>query len=215
MSTPLLLLASTSSSRRKILDDTGFAYTTAAPNVDERAVVEAERAHAAREGLQELTPRDEAALLANAKAHDVAARPEAAGRLVLGCDSVFELDGVAYGKPADAADAAARWRGMRGKTGVLHSGHTLVDTRSQPFVAVASTVSTRVTFAEVSDEEIDAYVATGEPLPCAGAFTVDGLAASFVTGIEGDFHAVVGLSVAAVRSLAADVRVPVTHLWRQ
>jgi len=208
MSSPLLLLASTSSSRRKILTDTGFAYTTASPDVDERAVVEAERAAG-----RPVNPRAEAQLLAEAKALAVASTPEAAGRLVLGCDSVFEFEGVAYGKPADAADAAARWRAMRGRAGVLHTGHSLVDTRSSVSATVGATVSTEVHFAEVSDEEIDAYVASGEPLPCAGAFTVDGLAAAFVTRIDGDFHAVVGLSVAALRGMSAHLGVPVTELW--
>lgn len=205
---PLLLLASTSSSRRKILDDTGFAYTTLSPLVDERAAVAEERALG-----RELTPRDEAQLLADAKATAAATRPEASGRLVLGCDSVFEFDGAAYGKPLDAEDAATRWKAMRGGVGVLHTGHTLVDTRESPAPSVSATVSTRVRFAEISDEEIQAYVATGEPLPCAGAFTVDGRAAAFVTGLEGDFHAVVGLSVAALRTLAAECGVPVTDLW--
>lgn len=205
---PLLLLASTSSSRRKILDDTGFAYTTLSPLVDERAAVNAERAAG-----RELTPRDEAQLLAEAKAAATAVRPEASGRLVLGCDSVFEFDGEAYGKPLDADDAASRWRAMRGGVGVLHTGHTLVDTRQSPSSSVSATVSTRVRFADIGDEEIDAYVATGEPLPCAGAFTVDGRAAAFVTGLEGDFHAVVGLSVSALRILAAECQVPITDLW--
>lgn len=205
---PLLLLASTSSSRRKILDDTGFGYTTLSPLVDERATVSEER-----EAGRELSPRAEAQLLAEAKANAAAARPEAAGRLVLGCDSVFEFDGVAYGKPLDDADAASRWKAMRGGVGVLHTGHTLVDTRATPFSSASETVSTRVYFAQISDQEVEAYVATGEPLPCAGAFTVDGRAAAFVTGLEGDFHAVVGLSVSALRTLAAQVEVPVTALW--
>lgn len=208
-SAPLLLLASTSSSRRKILDDTGFAYTTLSPLVDERAVV-----GLARGAGHELTPAQEAQLLAEAKAAATARRPEAAGRLVLGCDSVFEFDGTAYGKPVDADDAAARWRAMRGGVGVLHTGHALIDTRAAGLPTATATVSTRVHFAHVSDAEIEAYVATGEPIPCAGAFTVDGRAAAFVSALEGDFHAVVGLSVAALRSLAAELGVPVTALWR-
>ena len=211
MPAPLLLLASTSSSRRAILDATGFAYATCSPHVDERAVVDAERAAGS-----EPSPAQEAQLLATAKATAAAATPQAAGHLVLGCDSVFELDGVSYGKPHTEEVAIQRWRGMRGRTGVLHTGHALVDMREagRPIPApLTATVSTRVSFADVTDAEIEAYVATGEPLPCAGAFTVDGRAAAFVTALDGDFHAVVGLSVAALRTLAARLGVPVTVLW--
>lgn len=209
MADPLLILASTSSSRRKILDDTGFAYGTLAPDVDERAAVADHRAQG-----HTLTPRDEAQLLAQAKADAAAARPEAAGHLVLGCDSVFEFDGTAYGKPGSTRIAAERWRAMRGRVGVLHTGHALLDTRhGSPFASATATVSTSVHFADLTDAEIDAYVATGEPLPCAGAFTVDGRAAAFVTALEGDFHAVVGLSVAALRDMAGTLGVTVTDLW--
>jgi septum formation protein len=208
---PLLLLASTSSSRRSVLDATGFAYLTDAPDVDERALIAAHRADGAT-----ISPAREAGLLAEAKAHDVAARDSAAGHLVLGCDSVFELDGVAYGKPYTEEVARERWRQMRGRTGILHTGHTLVDARSDSrsgAPAVSLTVSTSVSFADATDAEIDAYVATGEPLGCAGAFTVDGRAAALVTGIEGDFHAVVGISPTALRSLSAQLGVDLTALW--
>jgi septum formation protein len=216
---PLLLLASTSSSRRSVLDATGVAYLNDAPDVDERALIAAHRADGAT-----VSPAREAGLLAEAKAHDVAARDSAAGHLVLGCDSVFELDGVAYGKPYTEEVARERWRQMRGRTGILHTGHTLVDARSgsssgsrsdsrSGAPAVSLTISTSVSFADATDAEIDAYVATGEPLGCAGAFTVDGRAAALVTGIEGDFHAVVGISPTALRSLSARLGVDLTALW--
>lgn len=135
---------------------------------------------------------------------------------VVGCDSVLELDGMAYGKPADAADAAARWRQMRGRTGVLHSGHCVVETGmagAAPVRSVAAVASTVVHFADLTDAEIDAYVATGEPLRVAGAFTIDGLGGPFVERIEGDPHAVVGISLPLLRHLMADLGVPWPALW--
>ncbi|RII41953.1 septum formation protein Maf [Galactobacter valiniphilus] len=205
-STPPLLLASTSPSRRSILTSTGFAFGTQAPEVDERAEVEALRAAG-----ELVSPGQEAQLLGTAKSRAVAATPEAAGRVVLGCDSVFELDGVAYGKPHLPEVALERWRGMSGRTGVLHTGHHLVDVSTGR--EASRLVSTAVTFAEVSEDEIRAYVASGEPLECAGAFTVDGLAAAFVTRLEGDVHAVVGLSPAALRSMASELGIPLAALW--
>lgn len=135
---------------------------------------------------------------------------------VVGCDSVLELDGMAYGKPADAAEAAARWRQMRGRTGVLHSGHCVVETGmagAAPVRSVAAVASTVVHFADLTDAEIDAYVATGEPLRVAGAFTIDGLGGPFVERIEGDPHAVVGISLPLLRHLMADLGVPWPALW--
>jgi septum formation protein len=136
----------------------------------------------------------------------------ATGAVVLGCDSVLELDGRAHGKPADAADAAARWRAMRGRTGVLHTGHCLRDTGSGQ--VAAATASTTVHFADLTDDEITAYVATGEPLHVAGAFTVDGLGGAFVTGIDGDHHNVVGVSLPLVRELAAELGHAWTDFWQ-
>jgi septum formation protein len=129
--------------------------------------------------------------------------------LVLGCDSVLELEGAALGKPADASEARARWRSMRGRAGVLHTGHAL---RAGDRVA-AATASTIVHFADLTDEEVDAYVATGEPLHVAGAFTIDGLGGAFVTGIEGDHHNVVGVSLPLLRELVAELGHQWTSLW--
>ena len=129
--------------------------------------------------------------------------------VVLGCDSVLELDGEAQGKPLDAAEATGRWRRMRGRAGTLHTGHWLRDERraddSGTGATLGATASTTVRFADLSDAEIDAYVATGEPLRVAGAFTVDGLGGAFVEGIEGDHHNVVGLSLPLLRELLAEV----------
>lgn len=137
--------------------------------------------------------------------------------LVVGCDSMLELDGEIFGKPADAATAVARWRSMRGRSGVLHTGHWVVDLRDPQDGGTGGTLgatsSTTVHFAELSDEEIDAYVATGEPLAVAGAFTLDGKGGAFVTGVEGDHHGVVGISLPLLRELVGQVGVRWTDLW--
>jgi septum formation protein len=162
--------------------------------------------------LDGLPPRELALQLAQLKCAAVAARddlPENA--VVLGCDSVLELDGQALGKPDDAADAINRWQKMRGRSGVLHTGHALTDTASG--TTVSRTASTIVHFADVSDAEIAAYVATGEPLHVAGAFTVDGLGGAFVTGIEGCHHNVVGVSLPLVRDLLAKLGHNWTSFW--
>jgi septum formation protein len=131
--------------------------------------------------------------------------------LVLGCDSVLELDGRALGKPADAADAVLRWQSMRGRSGVLHTGHCLHDVATGR--TAAATASTIVHFADLTDAEIEAYVATGEPLHVAGAFTVDGLGGAFVTGIDGDHHNVVGVSLPMLRDLVLELGHAWTELW--
>ncbi len=164
--------------------------------------------------LDGLPPRELALQLAQLKCAAVAARddlPEPA--VVLGCDSVLELDGQALGKPDDAADAINRWQAMRGRSGVLHTGHALTDTATG--TTVSRTASTIVHFADVSDAEIAAYVATGEPLHVAGAFTVDGLGGAFVTGIEGCHHNVVGVSLPLVRDLLAELGHSWTGFWAQ
>jgi septum formation protein len=130
---------------------------------------------------------------------------------VLGCDSVLELDGEALGKPADAGEAVRRWRAMRGRSGILHTGHCLRDTATGR--EASRTGSTVVHFAEVTDDEIAAYVASGEPLQVAGAFTIDGLGGAFVTGIEGDHHNVVGLSLPVLRDLVGELGHVWTDLW--
>ncbi len=131
--------------------------------------------------------------------------------LVIGCDSVLEFDGQIFGKPADSADAVRRWERMRGRSGVLHSGHCLVDVAAgRRAEAVASTT---VHFAAVSDDEIATYVRTGEPLAVAGAFTIDGLGGPFVERIEGDPGTVVGLSLPLLRRLLAELELQITDLW--
>lgn len=202
-----LVLASASPARLRTLRAAGLRPQVLVSAVDEDAV-------AATHGP--LGPARTAGLLAQAKADDVAARIDASGEptLVVGCDSVLELDGHALGKPVDAADAARRWRAMRGRSGVLHTGHgvRLLD-RDRPVRRADAVASTVVTFAEVSDAEVEAYVATGEPLAVAGAFTLDGLGGAFVRGIEGDPHTVVGIGLPLLRDLLNDLGVAWTDLW--
>jgi septum formation protein len=157
-------------------------------------------------------------LLARAKAEAVIGATVDGGPIdgiILGGDSTFELDGMLYGKPHRPEIARERWRLQRGRTGVLHSGHWVIDHRGGVLGdAVGAVCSTTVTFADdITDDEIDAYIATGEPLAVAGAFTIDSLGSAFITSIEGDPHAVVGLSVATVRSLLGQLGIRWTDLW--
>jgi septum formation protein len=192
-----LVLASASASRLRLLRHAGF---------DPEVVVSG----VAEDGFDHLTVRELVAQLAVAKASAVA--PRVGDALVLGADSLFEMHGQALGKPASAEEAAERWRLMRRASGVLHTGHCLVDTAAGR--EAVGVVSTLVHFADVRDDEIDAYVATGEPLAVAGAFTVDGLGGPFVTRIEGDHHGVVGVSLPLLRELLGEVGVGLPDLWR-
>ena len=201
--TPTLILASASPARTKLLTDAGIAHTVQVSDADEDALTAA---------AGPISPADTALLLARAKAESVAA--SAPGALVIGCDSVFELDGVPYGKPWEPAVARERWQLMRGRSGVLHTGHWLISTHDAGTpVGHGEVTSAVVTFEDVTDAEIAAYVATGEPLQVAGAFTIDGLAGAFITGVEGDPHTVVGLSISTLRRLLAKHAVSITELW--
>jgi len=131
--------------------------------------------------------------------------------LVLGCDSLFTIDGVTWGKPADAAEAIARIRSMRGRSGILRTGHHLVDLAGGRCASAVE--ATTVRFGSMTDAEVDAYVATGEPLRVAGSFTLDGRSGPFVDGIEGDHTNVVGLSLPRLRRMLADLGLSVTDLW--
>jgi septum formation protein len=194
-----LVLASQSPARLETLRRAGIDPVVVISGVDE-------------DQLGDLPPAELALQLAELKCAAVAGRDDLpADALVLGCDSVLELDGQALGKPADAADATARWQAMRGRSGVLHTGHALREAASGH--VASATASTTVRFADVSDAEIAAYVATGEPLHVAGAFTIDGLGGAFVTGIEGDHHNVVGLSLPLVRELVAELGHSWVDLW--
>lgn len=211
---PLLVLASASPGRAKILRDAGIDFDVQVSNVDEDAALAA-----ATERFGELGPADTALLLAKTKAEDVAGFEATDGAVVLGCDSVFEFEGVAYGKPHTPEVAAERWEAMSGKSGILHTGHWLIDNRSEADedggsgATIGAVSSTIVNFEKVTAEEIAAYVATGEPLPCAGGFTIDGRGAAFIRGIEGNPHTVVGLNVSTLRELLHEAGLSITDIW--
>ena len=193
-----LVLASASPARLGLLRQAGFAPEVIVSGVDEDA-------------LTAPTPGELALVLAEAKAGVVAALPEAAGALVIGCDSVLELDGEALGKPADSEEATARWKSMRGRSGILRTGHSVIDTATGR--TASATASTVVRFGEPTDAEVAAYVASGEPLHVAGAFTLDGRSAPFVESIEGSHGNVIGLSLPLLRRLLGELDVSVTDLW--
>lgn len=204
-----LILASASPARTKLLANAGIAHRVLVSDVDEDAVT-------ARYGLTD--PHDTALLLARAKAEAVASLPESEGALVLGCDSVFEFQGEAHGKPWEPDVARERIRRMSGNVGVLHTGHWLVDCRDTDEDGSGATLgavsSAEVHFAKLLDDEIEAYIATGEPLEVAGSFTIDSLGGAFIEKVVGDPHAVVGLSVSTLRHLLASAGVGVTSLWK-
>lgn len=211
-----LLLASASPARLATLRAAGIDPLVEVSDVDEPAVLR-ELAAARPDGT--VPAAEQVLALARAKARTVARRPVAAqADVVLGCDSMLEMaDGAVVGKPSGPEEAVARWRRMRGGAGVLHTGHWLLRRGSAdaPGTELGATASTTVRFADVTDAEIDAYVATGEPLVVAGAFTVDGLGGPFVEGVEGDYHNVVGVSLPLLRRLLAELGVALPELWRR
>ena len=209
----MILLASQSSGRLATLRAAGVEPLVRVSDVDEHAVLRV----LAADSRQEPTPVQQVQALARAKAEEVAAAVTRAEReadpslVVVGCDSMLEIDGRVVGKPGTSEIARARWQSMRGRTGVLHSGHALV--RVGNGARAGGVSSTTVRFGSPTDAEIDAYVATGKPLGCAGAFTIDGLGGAFIDGIDGDPHGVVGISLPLLRRLLADLDVRWTDLW--
>ncbi|MDE0573616.1 Maf-like protein [Demequina sp. B12] len=197
-----LILASQSPARLATLRSAGVEPEVIVSGVDEDAVLER-----LRELHPDAGPADAVLALARAKAEHVAGMYDTEG-MVLGCDSMLEFEGEIYGKPGTAEVARERWRRMRGNAGVLHTGHWLVDDRDDGTRGtVGASSSTTVHFGDLSDEEIDAYVATGEPLQVAGGFTVDGLGGPYIDAIDGDFHGVVGVSLPLLRALLAEFQV--------
>ncbi len=191
-----VVLASASPARLAVLRGAGLDPEVIVSGVDEDSY------SAATTG--ELT-----ALLAEAKAVAVAATQ--ANGLVIGCDSMLDLDGVALGKPADAQEAITRWHAMRGRTGTLLTGHCVIDAATgQRAAGVASSL---IRFGTPADEEIAAYVGTGEPLGMAGAFTIEGLGGWFVDSIDGDHNNVIGISLPLLRTLLLDLSVTIPALW--
>lgn len=196
MSTPRLILASASPARLATLRSAGIEPEVIVSGVDE-------------DDIDETEPARIALKLAQLKAAAVAAQVQRA--LIIGCDSVLEFDGEVYGKPHTEAEATRRWQMMRGRAGVLHTGHCVIDNHRE--VWLSRSAATKVRFAQVSDEEIAAYVATGEPLAVAGAFTLDGLGGAFVSGVTGDPHNVVGISVPLLRLMFDELGFAWTDFW--
>lgn len=192
-----VVLASQSPARLATLRSAGIEPEVIVSGVDE-------------DQISSTDPANLAGALAQLKCRAVAASITD-DALVIGCDSVLAFEGEIFGKPSDASDATSRWRRMRGRSGVLHTGHCVRRGETE-FIETASTV---VHFAQISDEEIAAYVATREPLHVAGAFTIDGLGGAFIRAIEGDHHNVVGLSLPVVRELVGDLGIFWPSLWNR
>lgn len=192
-----LILASASPVRLRTLQAAGFAPEVIVSGVDEDGVT---------------GPTDKVALvLAERKAAAVAEGLASQSVLVIGCDTVLDVDGETRGKPADTDQARSWWASVAGRSAVLHTGHCVIDTGTgQRASAVATTV---VHYGTPSAAEIEAYVATDEPLAVAGAFTIDGYAAPFVDRIEGDHGNVLGLSMPLLRQLLSEIDIRITDLW--
>lgn len=183
---PKIVLASTSPSRLRLLRSVGLEPIVIGSHVDEEDPTYAS-----------MSPREMVIALAIVKAHTVAKDIEEPA-IVIGCDSTFEFEGQSLGKPLTSENAIARAKALSGRTGILHTGHCIIDTSKE--IEISDVASTPVQFADMSDEEIESYVATGEPLNVAGGFTLDGLSAPFIAGIQGDPSNVIGLSLPLLRN---------------
>ncbi|GAA4424687.1 Maf family protein [Actinokineospora soli] len=198
-----LVLASQSPARLAVLRSAGVDPVVRVSGVDEDAIAAA---------LGDVKPDAVVVALAEAKARVVAGEFDDA--LVIGCDSMLHFDGELVGKPATPEIARERWARMAGGVGELLTGHALLRVRGGEVVDTATgTETTVIRFGRPSPEEIDAYIATGEPLKVAGAFTLDSLGAWFIDGIDGDPSSVIGIGLPLVRRLMADLGVAVTSLW--
>jgi septum formation protein len=197
-----LILASASSARLRTLRAAGLAPEVVVSGIDE-TLLTADRVP------------DIVAELARRKAEAVSDRMRRSRRLtvIIGCDSLLELGGGGYGKPETAEAAVTRWQMMSGRSGVLHTGHHVILREAARTVARTAVAATTVHFAELSTAEIQAYVRTGEPLQVAGAFTIDGLGAAYVVGIEGDHHNVVGISLPLLRTVLGALGLEWPSMW--
>jgi len=182
---PRIVLASQSTSRRRLLEDAGLTPTIIVSHVDEET-----------DFFNAMSPADMVIALAISKAHTVREMIDYPA-IIIGCDSTFDVDGVSFGKPGTADIAIERAKKISGRTGLLHTGHCIIDTEKG--VEIADRVTTKVTFSEMTDEEIANYVASGEPLHVAGGFTLDGFGSPFIPVIEGDYTNVVGISMPFLR----------------
>ena len=178
---PRIVLASQSTSRRRLLEGAGLTPTIIVSHVDEET-----------DFFNSMSPADMVIALAISKAHTVREQVDYPA-IIIGCDSTFDVDGVSFGKPGSADIAIERAKKISGRTGLLHTGHCIIDTEQG--IEIADRVTTKVTFTDMTDEEISDYVASGEPLHVAGGFTLDGFGSPFIPVIEGDYTNVVGLSM--------------------
>jgi septum formation protein len=183
---PRIVLASQSTSRRRLLEDAGLKPTIIVSNVDEETYF-----------FNAMSPEDMVIALAVSKAHTVREMIDYPA-IIIGCDSTFDVDGVSFGKPGTPEIAIARAKKISGRTGLLHTGHCVIDTEKG--VEIADRVTTKVTFTDMTDEEIADYVASEEPLHVAGGFTLDGFGSPFIPVIEGDYTNVVGISMPFLRN---------------
>ncbi len=205
-----LVLASSSPARLALLRSAGIEPEIVLPDTDEPSLAAQAKLENPNLSAQELV-----GLLAKAKAESVLHEQSTEGALILGGDSALEFQGEILGKPHEPEVALQRWAKLSGNDGVLHSGHYLIDNRDPTNPVGAQMVSsTKVFFSKLSNQEIADYVATGEPLKVAGAFTIDGLGGAFIDRIEGDSHTVVGLSLKVLRELAAGFGVHYPSFWR-
>ncbi|CAN2242872.1 Maf family protein [Candidatus Planktophila versatilis] len=182
---PRIVLASQSTSRRRLLEDAGLKPTIIVSNVDEET-----------DFFNAMSPTDMVIALAVSKAHTVREMIDYPA-IIIGCDSTFDVDGVSFGKPGTTDIAIERAKKISGRTGLLHTGHCIIDTEKG--IEIADRVTTKVTFTDMTEEEITDYVASGEPLHVAGGFTLDGFGSPFIPVIEGDYTNVVGISMPFLR----------------
>lgn len=188
---PTLVLASQSASRRRLLESAGLKPTIMVSNVDEET-----------DFFNAMTPEDMVIALAITKAHTVREQVNFPA-IIIGCDSTFEFEGQSLGKPGTASVAKERAQRVRGKSGYLHTGHCVIDTQKER--EISDRITTKVTFTDMTDAEIDDYIESGEPLHVAGGFTLDGFSSPFIPSIEGDYTNVVGISMPFLRSAMAQL----------